>query len=173
MARAGSLRDEGAAGALLMVVVMRRELRLADLDALLGECRGLYESGYERRGKWSLGQMCCHLRLTMESNMRGYPRWMTVMGWPLRPVLRRFALPRILDGRSINGVKTAGMFVPAEGLDDGEELAKLERCVAAFRGWSEELHAHPGFGAMSKDGFERFHAAHGAHHLGFLVPLTE
>ena len=147
---------------------MRRELILNNLDEALVECRRLHQSGYEAKGKWSLGQICNHIRLTMESNMRGYPKWMTAMGYPLRPVLRKLALSRLLAGRSINGVRTAGRFVPDSGLDDAGELELFERCVKDFTNSTEPLHAHPGFGNMSRDKFNNFHAAHAAHHLSFL-----
>jgi len=151
---------------------MRRELTLDNLDDAVAECRRLLATGYQRRGAWTLGQMCRHVRLTMESNMEGYPLWMSVLGLPLRPLLRRFALPRLLAGNSISGVRTAGMFVPPAGLDDAAELERFEACVRAFKGGSGPLHPHPGFGRMSREGFERFHAAHTAHHLGFLEPAV-
>jgi Protein of unknown function (DUF1569) len=147
---------------------MRRELILKDLDEAIIECRRLYESGYEAKGNWSLGQICTHIRLTMESNMRGYPKWMTALGYPLRPALRKFALPRLLAGRSINRVRTAGRFVPDDGLDDATELQLFQVCVKDFINSTEPLHAHPGFGNMSRDKFNSFHAAHAAHHLSFL-----
>ncbi len=146
----------------------RRELILDNLQETITECKRLLDSGYQANGKWTLAQMCCHIRLTMESNMQGYPKWMTTLGYPLRPILRKLALPRILSGNSINGVKTAGMFIPSSNLDDHAELEKLEQCVHDFQANTNQLHAHPGFGKMSKEGFEQFHAAHAAHHLSFL-----
>ncbi len=150
---------------------MRRELELKNLIEAVEECRALYESGYEATGKWSLGQMCNHIRLTIESNMSGYPKWMTILGYPLRPVLRRFALPRLIAGRSINGVRTAGMYVPSSGLEDAIELDKFEQCVEQFLNSTGALHPHPGFGKMSREEFNCFHAAHAAHHLSFLHRL--
>lgn len=147
---------------------MRRELKLNNLDEALSECRSLLELGYTMHGKWTLAQMCNHIRLTMEANMLGYPRWMSVLGLPLRPFLRRFALPGLMQGRSINGMKTAGMFVPKDDLNDKEELELLEQCVHEFQSSSEPLHPHPGFGNMPREEFNRFHAAHAAHHLSFL-----
>lgn len=149
-----------------------REIRLNTLDEAIDECRALHGSGYERTGNWSLGQMCNHIRLTMEANMHGYPGWMSTLGLPLRPVLRRFALPRLLEGRSIKGVRTAGMFVPADDLQDADELEKFEACVRSFQSSDEPLHPHPGFGRMTRPEFERFHAAHTAHHLSYLTPLA-
>lgn len=150
----------------------RRDLRLNTLGDAVSECERLLRSGYTPAGNWSLAQICVHLRLTMEANMRGYPVWMTVLGLPLRPILRRFALPRLLAGNSINGVRTAGMFVPPDHLDDAQELAKFERCVREFEQAEGPLHAHPGFGRMPHEQFARFHAAHAAHHLSFLAPKT-
>lgn len=149
---------------------MRRELTLKNLDDAVLECRRLLATGYQSTGKWTLAQMCNHLRLTMQASMQGYPAWMTILGLPLRPLLRRFALPRLLAGNSINGVRTAGMFVPLDNLDDATELDQFEKCVCEFKQSSGPLHAHPGFGRMSHEEFNQFHAAHAAHHLSFLAP---
>lgn len=140
------------------------------LDDAVASCRVLLQTGYERTGNWTLAQACRHLRLTIEANMHGYPAWMTIAGLPLRPLLRAFVLPRVLAGRSVRGVRTAGMFVPPDGLDDEHEVERLEECVAAFERHTSSLHAHPGFGRMAKDRFGQLHAAHAAHHLSFLVP---
>ncbi|QEG42307.1 DUF1569 domain-containing protein [Roseimaritima ulvae] len=147
----------------------RRELKLDHLDDCLRECRRLLQTGYERRGNWSLAQICAHVRLTIEASLDGYPSWMTTIGYPLRPLLRRFMLPRLLAGNSPSGVKTAGMFVPPADLDDAAEVDKFARCVERFRGHSREPHAHPGFGKMNLQEFGAFHAAHAAHHLSFLA----
>jgi len=152
---------------------MRHDLKLSTLDEVIAECDRLLNSGYEMSGKWTLAQMCNHVRLTMESNMRGYPRWMTLLGLPLRPFLRKFALPRLLAGNSIKGVKTAGMFVPPSGLDDTDEVQRLNTCIQEFGSYTSPLHAHPGFGRMSHQEFGRFHAAHAAHHLAFLTPSDQ
>ncbi len=148
----------------------RRELKFDRLDDAISECAGLLESGYQQTGNWTLGQMCQHLRLTIEANMRGYPTWMNTLGLPLRPLLRVFALPRLLAGNSIGGVRTAGMFVPTTDLDDRTEVRLLEACVGEFEEHTDPLHPHPGFGRMTHEEFNRFHAAHAAHHLSFLIP---
>ena len=148
----------------------RRKLKLERLDDALSECTRLISSGYRQTGNWTLGQMCRHLRLTIEANMRGYPLWMSALGLPLRPILRAFALPRLLAGNSIQGVRTAGMFVPPADLDDREEVERFDACVRAYERHTEPLHPHPGFGRMTHEAFDRFHAAHAAHHLSFLIP---
>ena len=152
---------------------MRRELKLATLTEASGECERLLELGYTKSGNWSLAQICCHLRLTIERNIDGYPKWMTILGYPLRFFLRRLLLPRLLRGNSPTGIRTAGIFVPPDGLDDKEEFELLKKCVERFSKIDLPLHAHPGFGHMSHEEFDRFHAAHAAHHLSFLKGIDE
>ncbi len=147
---------------------MRRALEFDRLSNAVDECERLLESGYVRNGNWSLGQICQHMRLTIEANMNGYPKWMTILGFPLRPILSRFALPKLLAGQSPKGIKTAPMFVPPTDVDDVQEVEAFSKCVQRFLADDGELHPHPGFGSMSREKFEKFHAAHMAHHLGFL-----
>lgn len=152
---------------------MRRQIHFEDLDDAIHECERLLRTGYTKSGNWTLGQICCHLRLTIQSNMDGYPRWMVVLGYPLRPLLRRFMLPRLLSGNSPGGIRTAGIFVPPRELDDESEVERFKECTIAFRNAPESMHAHPGFGGMSNSAFNRFHAAHASHHLSFLHPQSE
>lgn len=143
----------------------------ANLDQVIERAEFLLTGGYEKRGNWSLAQVCCHLRLTIQSNIDGYPRWMTVLGYPLRPFLRRLLLPKLLAGNSPSGIRTAGIFVPPDDLDDAAEVEMLKQCVEKFVATQGAMHAHPGFGAMSNGEFNQFHAAHAAHHLNFLQPM--
>ncbi len=89
----------------------RRFLELKDLDEVLSECRSLHQMGYRRMGKWSLAQICRHLRMTFDSSIDGYPLWMSFFA-PLRPFIRRMMLPRLLRGDSPKGIPTAPMFAP-------------------------------------------------------------
>jgi len=150
---------------------VRRSLIIDNLDLALAECDFLLNNGYTKSGNWSLAQICCHLRRTIEKNREGYPLWMAVAGYPLRPILRWFLLPRLLRGDSPSGVKTAGTFVPGDDLDDVNEVENFRQCVVGFMASDEPLHPHPGFGSMSKEKFGHFHAAHAAHHLSFLHPI--
>ncbi len=149
---------------------MRRELQLANLDDVVGECDRLLESGYTKNGNWSLAQICLHIRLTIERNMNGYPTWMVVLGYPLRPIFRTFMLPKLLKFESPNGIPTAGIFVPPADVKDNDEVEKIAQCINEFKGQNAPLHGHPGFGNMTHEEYNRFHAAHAAHHLSFLRP---
>ena len=149
---------------------MRRSLQFENLEQVVAEVDRLQAKGYEKSGKWSLGQICWHMRQTMECNMNGYPTWMVVLGFPMRPLLRNIGLPRLLAGKSPKGIPTAGMFVPANDVGDAGEVEEFRKCVRAFMSWTHPLHPHPGFGRMSAEEFAAFHAAHAAHHLSFLHP---
>ena len=152
---------------------MRRELKLENLDAVVDECRRLLRSGYVRNGNWTLGQVCNHIRKTIDACVDGYPAWMVVLGYPLRPFLRRFLLPRLIRGDSPAGIRTAPGFVPPPDLCDAGEFEALQDSIIRFHENADALRPHPGFGAMRKDVFERFHAMHAAHHLGFLGDANE
>ncbi|WP_201750144.1 DUF1569 domain-containing protein [Tautonia marina] len=147
---------------------MRRKLEFGDLDAVVDECRRLLRSGYTRHGNWSLGQICNHIGATIDASVDGYPAWSVVLGYPLRPFLRGFLLPRLIRGDSPAGIRTASRFVPPSDVCDAGEFEALQKSITRFRESTEALMPHPGFGAMSKESFERFHAMHAAHHLSFL-----
>jgi hypothetical protein len=147
---------------------LRRNLNFDHLGDCVSECHRLLAAGYVINGNWNLAQICQHLRLTIEASLNGYPTWMTVIGYPLRPLLRRFMMPSLLAGKSPSGVKTAGMFVPQPTQDDSAEVNKFSQCVEQFLAHTGELHSHPGFGKMNLQEFGAFHTAHAAHHLSFL-----
>ena len=146
----------------------RRILHFDTLEDAVAECQRLLDSGYRRHGNWSLGQVCCHVRLTVDASIDGYPWWMSLAA-PLRPILRWLLLPRLLCGESPSGIKTAAMFVPAKDLDDRDQVSQFAASVARFCKHGGPFHPHPGFGKMQPQMLERFHAAHAAHHLSFLA----
>ena len=150
----------------------RRKILFTDLNQVTEEAESLLASGYSMAGRWTLGQICSHMRTTIQANMDGFPKWMLVVGYPLRPILHWLVLPQFLKGNSPKGIKTAGMFVPPDHLNNAEEVQRLKQCVSQFLDASQPVHAHPGFGKMNKGEFEKFHAAHASHHLGFLTPNT-
>lgn len=149
-------------------MTVRRKVMLHNLDAVLDESRRLLSHGYSRNGNWSLGQICNHIRMTIDANVDGYPTWMMALGYPLRPFLRTFLLPKLLRGDSPAGIRTASRYVPPSDLDDAHEVDALKASIQRFQTSPDPLKPHPGFGQMPKETFERFHAAHASHHLSFL-----
>jgi hypothetical protein len=152
--------------------VVRRDVHLVKLNDVLTECQRLHRAGYVSNGKWSLGQICRHIRLTLDANVDGYPWWMS-LAMPIRPLLRWLFLPKLLRGDSPAGIKTASIFVPPGDLNDADEITALAESISRFFDHQGELYPHPGFGRLSPELFETFHAAHASHHLSFLDDRRE
>ncbi len=150
----------------------RRKLHFDDLSEAVKEFERLLDSGYSQLGNWSLAQMALHLRLTIDASVDGYPKWMSLFA-PIRPILRTLALPRLLRGDSTKGIPTAPMFEPKSStLEDEVEVQLLKESIERFRNHTGKFYPHPGFGLANLESLDPFHAAHCAHHLGFLVPAT-
>ena len=128
----------------------------------------LLDTGYTKHGNWSLGQVCRHMSLTVDASIDGYPWWMSLAA-PIRPLVRWLMLPKLLRGDSPAGLKTAPLFVPPGDISDADEVAVFAKSVKRLREHDGYLYPHPGFGKLAPDLLEQFHAAHAAHHLGFLT----
>ncbi|MCA9134189.1 MAG: DUF1569 domain-containing protein [Planctomycetales bacterium] len=144
-----------------------RTLQFADLDAAVTDARQLLSDGYERHGKWSLGQICRHLSLVQDPSLDGYPWWMSAFAF-LRPAMRRLLLPRLLSGDSPQGIPTSRVFVPPAEVDDAVAVEAFAHSVARFAAHSGRTYPHPAFGRLDRAKLEQLHAAHAAHHLRFL-----
>lgn len=149
----------------------RRKLNWTKLPETVDEMQRLLEHGYVQGGNWTLGQIACHMRKTVAASIDGYPWWMSVAA-PLRPLIRRLMLGKLLRGDSPAGLPTAGMFVPPMESDDAAEVAEYEKTVARFLVHDGPYFPHPGFGRLKPDVLQHFHAMHAAHHLGFLSDAT-
>jgi hypothetical protein len=146
-----------------------RELTFDDLNAAVEDARRLLRAGYTRHGNWTLGQICRHLTLVQNPSVDGYPKWMSLFAF-LRPVMRRFLLPKVLSGDSPRGIRTASMFVPPADLEDAREVESFATSVARFQAHAGDYAPHPAFGRQSRERIEEIHAFHAAHHLRFLSP---
>ena len=144
-----------------------RDLQFENLDAAVDDARALLASGYVCHGNWSLGQICRHLTLVQDPSIDGYPAWMSLFA-PLRPLMRRWLLPKLLGPDSPRGIRTAPMFVPPDNLDDAAEVEAFSASVERLINHSGEFAPHPAFGRMPRDRILEIHAAHAAHHLRFL-----
>ncbi len=144
-----------------------RHLEFENLGAAVDDARQLLASGYVRHGNWSLGQICRHLTLVQDPSIDGYPAWMSFFA-PLRPLMRRWLLPKLLGRDSPRGIRTAPMFMPPDSLDDAAEVEAFSASVERLINHSGEFAPHPAFGRMPRDKILAIHAAHAAHHLRFL-----
>ena len=146
-----------------------RELRFDNLNAAIEEARSLLRRGYTRHGHWTLGQICRHLVLVQDPSVDGYPTWMSLFAF-MRPVMRRWLLPKVLSGDSPRGIRTAPMFVPPADLDDAREVDAFAESVTRFQDHAGQYAPHPAFGRLSRQRIEEIHSAHAGHHLRFLSP---
>lgn len=145
------------------------ELRFDNLNEAVDDARVLLRTGYESHGRWTLGQICRHLVLVQDPSVDGYPTWMSLFAF-LRPLMRRFLLPKVLGGDSPRGIPTASTFVPPTEVDDDSEVEAFAASVQRFYQHQGEYAPHPAFGRMPRECIEEIHAAHAAHHLRFLSP---
>ncbi|WP_234824176.1 DUF1569 domain-containing protein [Bremerella cremea] len=147
-----------------------RELHFTDLPSAVREAEGLLAGGYTQMGNWTLGQICFHLRVVQDCSIDGYP-WYFVLFAPLRPIVRRTLLPRVLKGDSPRGIPTTSIYVPGNDLDDSVEVAAFAESTERLLGHTGSYHPHPGFGRLDRELCEKIYAGHAAHHLRFLRPV--
>lgn len=144
-----------------------RSLQFETLGAAVDDARQLLASGYVGQGNWSLGQICRHLVLVQDPSIDGYPAWMSLFA-PLRPLMRRWLMPKLLGSDSPRGIRTAPMFVPPDSLDDAAEVEAFSASAERLINHAGEFAPHPAFGRMPRDRILEIHTAHAAHHLRFL-----
>lgn len=144
-----------------------RQVQFDNLEAAVQDARQLLASGYVRHGSWSLGQICRHLVLVQNPSLDGYPIWMSVFA-PLRPLVRRLLLPKVLSEDAPRGIRTAPIFVPSGDLDDAAEVERFAASVGCLLAHSGSFAPHPGFGRLPREKILEIHCAHAAHHLRHL-----
>lgn len=148
-----------------------RQLQFTNLQAAVDDARQLLSKGYVRHGNWSLGRICRHLVLVQDPSVDGYPIWMSLFA-PLRPLMRRLLLPKVLSGDSPRGIRTAPMFVPPRDLNDAAEVEAFEASTMRLLSHTGDFSPHPGFGRLPREKILEIHTAHSAHHLRHLSCQT-
>lgn len=147
----------------------RRQLKFDTLADVVLDTETLLSRGYDRRGEWSLGQICQHLMLVQDPSVDGYPKWMSLFSF-LRPAMRRWLLPKLLSDDSPRGIRTASAFMPPADTDDAVEVANFRNSVAKLLQHKGDYAPHPAFGRMPRERILQIHCSHAAHHLRFLIP---
>ncbi|MEM9369299.1 MAG: DUF1569 domain-containing protein [Planctomycetota bacterium] len=148
-----------------------RQLEFMTLDEAVVEAKALLRFGYERRGNWSLGQICQHLCLVQDPSVEGYPPWMSLFA-PARPLMRRWLLPKLLQPELQIRVSTASAFVPTNDASDELEVVAFEASVSRLLAADKPFYPHPAFGRLPNEQIRRVHSAHAAHHMRFLEPRS-
>jgi hypothetical protein len=148
---------------------VQNRLGFASLEEAVEHARSLLASGYERRGQWSLGQICKHLAGTMEMSRRGFP--------PLKvPLPMRLARPMVrwwvLSYGMPRGAPTLPLLVFGDHLKDAEGVEAFAAETRLYHAHSGPLAPSPLLGNLTREQWDRVHIGHAGHHLRFLVPLT-
>lgn len=146
----------------------RRTLKVGALTDAAREARSLLTGGYQRAGKWSLGQVCTHLATVITMSLDGFPWYLP---WPFYWPVRWFALSSVLRREVWRSSVTAPKFLmPPDAVEDAEGVAKLETAAGRFVGHTGQFHASPIFGPLTPEQWREVHLWHCEHHLSFLLP---
>ncbi len=169
---AGNSDVESASDASVCVpsAVEFRDVRYADVHAILEDVRKLRRGGCRGLGRWTLGQACYHLAVSFDGSMDGFGvsrhRVMRVL-FGRRALRQIFASGRIDAGMTV----TTRLDPPGDvGLEDGER--RLIESVERYVSHSGSLSIHPFFGPLTREEWDRLHCIHAAHHLRRFVSPT-
>jgi Protein of unknown function (DUF1569) len=145
----------------------RRTLSFSNLFEVMPEVDRLLAS-HRTVGNWSLGQVCNHLSAGIILSVDGYPM---KAPWIIRKTIGPIVRGRILkSGRIPDGIKLRKDFEPRPQLDARAEAEALRAAIQGFGAHAGPMAEHPFFGSLTRENWERLHAIHAAHHLGFVLP---
>lgn len=148
----------------------RRTVRYPDFDAVLADVDGLLAGGYDRGGRWTLGQMGHHLATVIEMSMDGFP---SAFPAPFRLLARWLVLGRILRHQRFGAGYAAPKYMePPENPDDRAGVDRLRQAVARFRAHPGPLAPSPLFGRLTAEQWREVHLWHCEHHFSFLHPMA-
>lgn len=154
--------------------MQRRTLKFATLADAVRDAENLLANGYDRVGKWSLGQVCGHLANWLTYPIDGFPKVPLLLRpvlWMLKVTTGKRKLKTYLETRSFPaGAPTVPQSVPPATAEDADGVAKLKAAVERFIAHTGPVLPSPLFGAMTKETAEKLQRVHCAHHLSFLVP---
>lgn len=147
----------------------RRSLDFHSFDKVIADLDRL-QTGYEKGGNWSLGQVCNHLGIFVRGSLDGFttprPPWLLRLIGPLlvRRMLKKRAMPV--------GIKVPAHFQPKDGTEDAREVQDLKDLLQRFDQHRGPVHPSP-LAKMSYDTWRDLHLIHCAHHLSFLHPTEK
>lgn len=147
----------------------RRSLRFEEVSQILPDVERLIPS-HRTLAKWSLAQICQHLADSVNGSIDGFSlRRHRIKRFLFRKLLvvytLRYGIPR-------NYLVDPGI-EPVADLDLDEAVARLARAMERYRSHVGPLQAHPLFGKMPRDIWDRIHCIHCAHHLSFVLPTRQ
>ncbi|MDH5756953.1 MAG: DUF1569 domain-containing protein [Nitrospinota bacterium] len=146
----------------------KRQLSFDSYGEVLQEIESLEKTGYEIKGKWSLGQACSHLDYYYRGSLDGFDH---MFPWIVRLLLGKPALWWYMRVGDKEGNPTAPDSVPPQNVDEDKAIRSIKDSLRRLAS-AERLHPSGLFGALSVAQWKNLHLKHAAHHLGFLIPKT-
>ena len=149
-------------------VTGRRKLHFATNEEMLDEVRSLAARPTRQLGNWTLGQICNHLAVAMNSAIDGPP---FKPSWVIRlvgPLLKKRVLSRGLDPGFQLPSNATKLLPPEVSMSEG--IAALEASVDRHKRDSTRL-PHIVFGNFTEDEWTQFLLRHAEMHLSFIVPI--
>lgn len=142
-----------------------RKQKFKSLDEVMVRVHGLVPD-HQTVGAWTLGQICHHLAAALNGSIDGFD-------------LRNHRLKRLfIRKRMLRVALTKGIprnYTVDPGLTPPADVALLPavdglaRAIERYRRHDGPLQAHPLFGRMPREVWDRVHLVHCAHHLRFVT----
>ncbi len=146
----------------------RRTLDFRSFDEVWADVQALHQSGYQRAGNWSLGQICDHLAIFIRGSLDGFDR---MMPWLLRATVGRYFLKKILRERRMKaGLRVPQKSLPGNVVEDAPAVKSFGELLDRYRTYSGPMHPSPIFGDLTRETWTDLHLVHASHHLSFLQP---
>lgn len=145
----------------------RRAITFDRIDQVMPEVHHLVPA-HETVGNWSLGAICKHL----EDSFTG-----SIEGFDLRNhrIKRFFMKRKMLEVALTKGIPlnytVDPNITPPPHVDLQAGVTGLAGAIERYMSYDGRLRAHPLFGRMPRETWDRVHCVHCAHHLSFAIPL--
>jgi Protein of unknown function (DUF1569) len=147
--------------------VSRQPLQFSSYDEILEYARKLSQGPTRQLGNWSLGQICRHLAVAIDS---------TIDGPAFKPAIWLRLLGPMLKKRFLSRPMPSGFKLPKNGAsmipsptDDEVGLQLLDKAIRRLRQTSLRA-PHGLFGKMTNEEWDQLHFRHCAMHLSFIEP---
>jgi hypothetical protein len=148
--------------------VARQPLQFTSYDEILEHARKLSRVPTRQLGNWSLGQICRHLAIAMDSAIDGPAFKPSLLLRLVGPVLKKRFLSRPMPSGFQLPKNGASMIPSATDTEVGLQL--LEKSVRRLRETSQRQ-PHGLFGKLTHEEWDQLQFRHCAMHLSFIEPV--
>lgn len=135
----------------------RRELVFEDVSRIMPDVRRLHDGPHATLGNWSLAQICKHLADSFEGSMKGFDlrnhRWKR---WFLRRRMLHYAFTKGIPRNTTVDPK----LTPPSDVDLEAAVSAMAGAIERYVSYRGKLRAHPLFGRMSREVWDRVHCVH-------------